>query len=97
MMSWRWAMLLTLALVSPVTLPAGGPDRRKPEVQRRRQGEPILALASQVLRSAPRSGAPAVATLRRGSPMEVLQVWQPPRGPSWLRVRSGKGRGWLTV
>lgn len=97
MMSWRWAMLLTLALVSPVTLPAGGPERRKPDVQRRRQGEPILAQGTLVLRSAPRDGAPAVTSLRGGSPMEVLQVWQPPGGRSWLRVRSGKGRGWLTV
>ena len=97
MTTWRWAMVLTLALVSPVTLPAGGPERRRPEVQRRREGEPMLALGGQVLRSAPRPGAPAVAALRGGSPLEVLQVWQAPRGRAWLRVRSGKDRGWLTV
>jgi hypothetical protein len=96
-MSWRWAILLTLALVAPVGLPAGGSERRKPELQRRRQGEPLLAMGPLHLRCAPRSGAPSLAILRGGAPLEVLQGWQQPQGPFWLRVRSGKGRGWLVV
>ena len=33
--AWRWGALLAFALFAPVTLPAGGVDRRVPDVRRR--------------------------------------------------------------
>jgi len=96
-MSWRWAVLLTLALVAPVGLPAGGSERRKPEVLRRRQGEPLLALGNQSLSSAPHAGAPALGDLEPGLPLEVVRTWHEPGGPCWLQVSSPAGRGWLVV
>jgi hypothetical protein len=96
-MAWRWAVLLTVALVAPVTLPAGGIDRRKPEVLRRRQGEPLLALGNQPLSCAPHQGAPAVGSLEPGVPLEVVRSWREPGGSCWLQVSSTAGKGWLAV
>ena len=41
---WRWAALLGFALVAPAGLPAGGAERRSPEVRRRSSTlEPVLS------------------------------------------------------
>jgi hypothetical protein len=34
----RWSWLLGVALLAPAALPAGGADRRQPEVRRREAG-----------------------------------------------------------
>ncbi|NBX45616.1 MAG: SH3 domain-containing protein, partial [Gammaproteobacteria bacterium] len=36
--AWRWGAVLAFALFAPVALPAGGADRRQPEVRRRTTG-----------------------------------------------------------
>jgi hypothetical protein len=44
---WRWAALLGFALLAPAALPAGGGDRRLPEVRRRERGaEPLVSGAA---------------------------------------------------
>jgi hypothetical protein len=61
---WRWVALLGFALIAPVTLPAGGADRRLPEVRRRQAGEPLLSAGARSLQASPERQAPALA--RRG-------------------------------
>ena len=97
---WRWAALLGLALVAPAGLPAGGADRRSPEVRRRSSArEPVLSASSFQLRCAPQRQAPALLAVASDSPLRVLRSWCEPNGQRWLLVEAagpeGSRRGWL--
>ncbi|MFZ0407665.1 MAG: SH3 domain-containing protein [Cyanobium sp.] len=99
--AWRWAALLGFALMAPAALPAGGGDRRLPEVRRREQGlEPLLTQSCISLRCAPEHQAPVLAQLDSDVPLRVLQHWLSPSGRPWLRVEAisvagAAARGWL--
>ena len=99
--AWRWAALLGFALLAPAALPAGGGERRLPEVRRRERGlDPLLTQACMSLRCAPEHQAPVLVQLDSGVPLRVLRHWLSPAGRPWLRVEtiSGVGeaaRGWL--
>jgi len=99
--SWRLAALLGLALIAPAALPAGGAERRQPELRRRQAGDPLLATGPLALRTAPRQQAPALARLEAGEPLELLRSWWSPSGRRWLQVQTAAGpagaprRGWL--
>ena len=103
--SWRWAALLGFALFAPVTLPAGGADRRLPEVRRRQAGEPLLSAATRTLQAAPECQAPALARLAADEPLRVLRSWRNPAGERWLQVEAAVAptglaparRGWLAA
>ena len=97
---WRWAALLGLALVGPAGLPAGGADRRSPEVRRRTTArEPVLTASPSHLRCAPQHQAPALLAVASDSPLRVLRSWWEPNGQRWLLVEGagpeGSRRGWL--
>ena len=98
---WQALALLSFALVSPAALPAGGGDRRLPEVRRRRSAaEPLLSAAGLNLLCAPESRAPVLARVESGESLQVLQQWFSPEGGRWLRVQAGgrvgrSARGWL--
>jgi len=90
---WRFAALLGFALVAPAGLPAGGAERRQPEVRRRQsQQEPLLSTGRQLLRAAPRHQAPVITRVLRG--------WSDSGGGRWLQVElaspAGARRGWLS-
>ena len=95
---WRWAALLSFALVAPAALPAGGAERRMPEL-RRRQGsaEPLLAAMPLPLHCSPQRQAPVINHVGCGEPFRVLRHWRASSSERWLRVEllaSGR-RGWL--
>ncbi len=99
--SWRWVALLGFALVAPAALPAGGADRRQPEVRRRQTSqEPLLSAGRQLLRAAPRHQAPAITRAELGAPLRVIRRWTEPGGAHWLQVElaspAGLRRGWLS-
>jgi hypothetical protein len=100
-LTWRWATLLGFALLAPAALPAGGGDRRLPEVRRRESSrEPLLSVASSSLHSSPQRHAPVLAHLEPGSPLRVLRHWFAPDGRRWLQVEAVRevrqpSRGWL--
>lgn len=99
--AWRFMALLGFALLAPATLPAGGCERRLPELRRREnQREPLLSDGCQPLRSAPQRQAPVLTSLEAGVPMRVLRQWLAPNGSRWLQVEASTGsrgpsRGWL--
>lgn len=99
--AWRWAALLGFALLAPAALPAGGAERRLPEVRRReRQGEPLLCSGPTILHCAPGCQAPVLVRLEPDSPLRVLRQWFDPEGRRWLQVQAGRRpglaeRGWL--
>ena len=101
---WRWAALLGFALIAPVTLPAGGAERRQPEVRRRQAGEPLLPASVRSLQAAPECRAPALALLAADEPLRVLRSWSDTGGERWLPVEAAPGpgltparRGWLAA
>jgi hypothetical protein len=99
--AFTWATLLGLALFAPAALPAGGADRRLPEVRRRESPlDPLLNASRCELRTSPRSQAPPLRSLEPGVPMRVLGSWVEPGGRRWLRVAAAAevgqpSRGWL--
>ncbi|MFN9658779.1 MAG: SH3 domain-containing protein [Cyanobacteriota bacterium] len=98
---FTWVALLGIALFAPAALPAGGADRRLPELRRRESAlEPLLSPTRCALRAAPRSQAPVLQPLEAGLPLRVLRTWIEPSGRRWLRVATfgsmGRAsRGWL--
>lgn len=94
---WRWAAVLGFALVAPVGLPAGGADRRQPELRRRAGGEPLLASGCLNLQAAPCHRAPTLTRLASDQPLRVLRSWRTDNGECWLQVRAATGRGWLVI
>lgn len=100
--AWRWAAVLGLALLVPAGLPAGGGERRTPDLRRREsRREPLLSTPRCALRCAPRRQAPVLARLDAGVPLRVLRQWQAADGGRWWRVEvpaaTGRTtRGWLT-
>jgi len=98
----RWVALLGFALLAPAALPAGGGDRRLPEVRRRQSAlEPLLSSACLSLRCAPERQAPVLARVDAGVPMRVLRQWFSPQGRRWLQVEAASAggrpaRGWMS-
>jgi hypothetical protein len=100
---WRWAALLGFALIGPVALPAGGADRRLPELRRRSAGDPWLSTRRHALQAAPEHRAPALAQLEPDQPLRVLRSWHSPAGERWLQVEAAvpvapnARRGWVAA
>jgi hypothetical protein len=99
--SWRIVALLGFALLAPAALPAGGGDRRIPELRRRQSAaEPLLSASGLSLRSAPQRSAPLLTRVEAGVPLRVVRQWFPAEGGRWLQVvangrRGRPARGWL--
>lgn len=93
--TWRWGALLAFALIGPVGLPAGGADRRLPEVRRRSLGEPLLSTGRLALQAAPQQHAPALVHVAADTPLRVLRSWRGRHGERWLQVEAEARRGWL--
>ncbi|MGC6482882.1 MAG: SH3 domain-containing protein [Synechococcus sp.] len=83
----RWSWLLGIALLAPATLPAGGADRRQPEVRRRSAGGPLISGGQDLLQAAPHVHAPALRRLDLGTPLQVLRRWRGENGQEWLQVQ----------
>jgi hypothetical protein len=93
--------LLGLALIGPAALPAGGGERRQPELRRRHARDPLIATGPLSLLCAPDRQAPSLARLEPGTSLELLGRWWGPSGLRWLRVQVSEAapgsprRGWL--
>ena len=89
--------MLAFALFAPVSLPAGGADRRLPDLRRRSAGDPLLSTGRQALQAAPDQQAPALALIQADQPLRVVRSWRDQAGEQWLQVDAGEQRGWLAV
>jgi hypothetical protein len=94
-MTLRWALVLTMALMAPVALPAGGAERDRFLLRRRLAGEPLLAHGRRRLQLEPHHQAPILTRIDNCAPLQLLQTWRDRSGQRWLRVRQDGRRGWL--
>lgn len=102
MPTFRWAALLGFALVAPISLPAGGADRRQPEIRRRAPGDPLVFGDRAELKVAPCHQAPVLQRVVGDQHAQLIRTWQDGRGTRWLMLESGDGlggrrRGWLRL
>ena len=65
----RWSWLLGVSLLGPAALPAGGAERRLPQVRRHQGSGPLLSGDRCVLQASPRVAAPALLRLEVGTPL----------------------------
>lgn len=97
----RWSWLLGLALIIPADLPAGGAQRRQPQVRRRNGSGPVHTCAETTLQLSPMSVAPPLRPLAAGTSLRLLRRWTSVDGQDWFQVQSLSGgepqRGWVRV
>ena len=101
----RWSWLLGVSLIGPVALPAGGAERRLPQVRRQQSSGPMLSGSNCVLHSSPLVAAPALRRLEIGTPLQLLRRWRSEDGSDWIQVQVATGsllpdsverqRGWI--
>ena len=101
----RWSWLLAVALLAPAALPAGGAERRQPEVRRRDGDGPLISAGHECLHTSPSVSAPSLRRLDLGTPLRVLRRWRCANGHEWLQVQVAScpgtdqagqpQRGWL--
>tara|TARA_Y100001968_G_scaffold87413_1_gene78383 strand:+ start:3355 stop:3690 length:336 start_codon:yes stop_codon:yes gene_type:complete len=82
-----WGVLLSFALLGPVSLPAGGASVTRNLVRRSEESGPHFAGDLCVLRTSPSSEAPSLREIRVGTPMRVLRTWHAPDGNYWFHVQ----------
>ena len=101
----RWGWLLGVALLGPAGLPAGGAERRLPQIRRQQGSGPLLSCENCVLQSSPSVAAPALRRLEIGTPLQLLRRWRADDGCDWIHVQVASGpvlsagvkqqRGWI--
>ena len=101
----RWSWLLGVSLIGPVALPAGGAERRLPQIRRQQGSSSLLSGNDCVLHSSPLVAAPALRRLEIGTPLQLLRHWRSEDGSNWIQVKVTSGpplidaverqRGWI--
>ena len=105
MLMLRWSWLLGVSLFSPIALPAGGAERRLPQIRRQQGSGPLLSGSNCVLHASPIVAAPALRRLEIGTPLQLLRSWRGEDGSDWIQVKVASGsslsasvdqqRGWV--
>ena len=82
--AWTW--LLGIALVVPTALPAGG--AQKSIIQHRESNirSPLIALKEFNLLSSASNNSSILTSVRAGTPVNILKVWDNNDGQKWLLV-----------
>ncbi len=103
----RWGWLLSISLLAPISLPAGGAERNLPQIKQRNLAEPFLAEKSISLKALPLAVAPSLCRLKIGTPFRLVRYWEAEDGSRWIYVEIADGetkelinagrRGWLNA
>ena len=81
-----WTMLLSIGLVAPTTLPAGGAQESIIQHRRNNNGSPIIALKEFNLLSSASNNSSVLTRVPPGTPVNVLKVWDCRDNGKWLLV-----------
>ena len=102
---FRWGWLLGVALLAPAALPAGGAERRLPQIRRQDGEGPLLSGCDYLLQAGPGFAAPTLRRLEIGTPLQLLRHWRSADGHDWMQVQvashsafpggTDRKRGWI--
>ena len=100
-----WIWLLGISLIIPITLPAGGAQRSTIQIRENNIGSPLITLQKVNLLSSANSNSSILTTIKAGSPINVLKVWDSTDGERWLLVnvlnqnfyQLFDKRGWVNI
>ena len=81
-----WTWLLGISLLVPTTLPAGGAQKSMIQSRENRIGSPLIALKEFNLLSAADSSSSILTSVKEGTPINVLKVWDSSESEQWLLV-----------
>ena len=81
-----WVWLLSVSLLIPITLPAGGLRKTIIEQREDRSLSPIIALNEFNLLSTISENPLVLTKVRAGTPVNVLKEWYSPESGKWLLV-----------
>ena len=100
-----WSWLLSIGLIAPTTLPAGGAQKSIIQHRRNNIGSPIIALKEFNLLSSASTNSSILTSVQSGTPVNVIKVWDSTDNKKWLLVNvlSNKffhlfyKRGWVNI
>ena len=81
-----WSWLLSIGLIAPTTLPAGGAQKSIVQHRRNNIGAPIIALKEFNLLSSASNGSSILTKVQKGTPVNVMKVWDGNDSGTWLLV-----------
>ncbi len=81
-----WIWLLGISLVVPTTLPAGGAQKSVIQHRKTCNGSPIISLKEFNLLSSASINASVLTRVKKGTPVNVMQVWYSSDNGKWLLV-----------
>ena len=101
--AWTW--LLGIALVVPTTLPAGGAQKSNIQHRKNNITAPIIALKEFTLLSSPTHDSSILISVKAGTPVNVLKVWNSREHGKWFLVNVLKEdsyqffykKGWVNI
>ena len=81
-----WICLLSISLVIPTSLPAGGSQKSIIQNRENNIGTPLIAFKDFNLLSSASSDSSILNRVQAGTPVDVLKVWDSHDGRRWLLV-----------
>ena len=82
--AWTW--LLGISLVVPTTLPAGGAQKSIIQHRQNKVGSPLIAFKEFNLLSSADHSSSILTSVRAGTPVDILKVWDSKETGKWLLV-----------
>ena len=78
--------LITFALIAPITLPAGGIQKKINHYNFDSNTKEIILISNTSLYSFPKADAKELLVLDVGTTLSVLRSWKVSKNESWVRV-----------
>ena len=81
-----WIWLLSIGLVAPTTLPAGGAQESTIQHRRNNIGSQIIALKEFDLLTSASNYSSTLTSVAAGTPVNIIKVWKSNESRNWLLV-----------
>ena len=100
-----WIWLLGISLVVPTSLPAGGYQKSIVQHRENNIGSPLISLKEFNLLSSASYDSSILTSVKSGTPVNVLKVWESSLTGKWLLVsvlsqdfyQLFNKRGWVNI
>ena len=102
-----WGLLLSFALLGPVSLPAGGVTLSRVSIRRYEKNTSYFAGDLCLLRVRPSVDSESLRLIPPGTPIRILRAWNDKHGENWLQIQitsfellnviGSPNRGWINV